>query len=615
MFSPFPGGPEPARRFAVLLLTVFFTALGLAAIAAGCAVLVPPLDKTAAFDASFTVLPGFLYAGQPAKSAAFEAGCAATPFLLFLSLQVARRIAAYPTATGLRRLIGAMLVLHFVFWAFCVLPVFYCPHPPLFAPRWLLVPRLFPPPGPAWGWIASLLAGAILILAAISLPSRSRTRHQVMVPLLLVWLVLAPTRLLAPSEITDKTQFTYHLNSVLDALSQVTNGRHVLIDFPHIYGGYVEFLGPLLALFPRCLGAPLLVLGLPSVLGVLFLLLTARLLIRRPVVLLLTGLALVSFACLAILPDPVYGYNTARAFFPSLGLLGAALYFRRSGRGHYAFTSVVAALAPAWNLDTGLVFWGSWTLTLAVSALAARDGRGAARHAAIQTGLLIACSLAFLLYLRIASGAWPDPAFLFYFQTLVVRSGYFCLPLIIPSAWTALVLLYLTGLAVAFITCLRGRFRPETSLVLLLSLLGIGTFSYYMGRSADTNLVSICPPGVLLLALLSGKVERWIRVEKGPAIARWFLLPWAAMALWWVILLFAEMPLLLARGPELIRDWSSTTPTPFEAKVAAVTHWVRPHEEGVYYLSNHSGFYYYLSQTVRPLRIPGTVELLRASDL
>jgi hypothetical protein len=611
----FPGGPEPTRRLAVLILTVFFSALGVAAIGAACAWLVPPIDKTPAFDDRFTVLSGFLYAGQPAKSAAFETGCVAAPFLFLLSLRLARGMTVSLTEAALRRLIAAMLGLHVLFWAACVRPIFYLPHPPLFAPRWLLVPRLFPPPGPDWAWIVSLLAGLVLVFAAIPLPNRARARNLVMVPLLLLWILLAPTRLIAPSEITDQTQFTYHLNSVLDALSQVANGHHLLVDFPHIYGGYIEFLGPWLNLFPRTVGAPLLVLGIPSVLSVLFLLLTARVVLHRPLVLLLVGLALLGLTYVPILPDPVYGYNTARAFFPALGFLTAALFFRRGRPVYYVLTSLVAALAPVWNMDTGLVLWASWLLTLVVSAVAGRDWRRAAAHGGIQLAFFLAAAIGFVLYLRIVSGAWPDPGFLFYFQSLVVTAGYFCLPLVIPSAWSALVLLYLTGLAVAFITGLSGRFRPETSLVLFFSLFGIGTFSYYMGRSADTNLISICPPGVLLLGLFAWKVERWIRVERGPVIARWFLLPWAAMPLWWVFLLFAQLPLLLARGPAFVRDWNSTSATPFDAKIAAVTNWIQPREAGVYFISNHSGFYYYLTRTVRPLRIPGNIELLRTSDM
>ena len=40
-----------------------------------------------------------------------------------------------------------------------------------------------------------------------------------------------------------------------------------------------------------------------------------------------------------------------------------------------------------------------------------------------------------------------------------------------------------------------------------------------------------------------------------------------------------------------------------------------PGEDDVYFLSGHSGFYYYLTDSVRPLRVPGNVELLRMRDM
>jgi hypothetical protein len=606
----------PLRRLAGLILTVFFAVLGFVIVAAACALLVPPIIRTAAFDARFTILPGFFYTGQPAKTAAFEVGCLAAPFLLFLSFRAAQYLIGPLSRTPLRRIIGTGLALHFILFGMCLGPIFYCPHPPLWiTPRWLLIPLAFPPPVPTWEWIISFLAGGCLVLFFVTQPTDRRSRNQATILVLVLGFLLAPTRFYAPSEITDDLHFTYHLNSVLDALSQTTNGHHLLVDFPHIYGGYVEFLAVVLAPLPRTIASPLLVLAVPSVLAVLFLLLTARLVIRQPILLLLASLGLLSFSFLASPLDPNYGYTTARAVLPALGLFLVALYFRHPGPGRYLATSLFAAVAPIWNLDTGLVFWGGWLLTLVAVELAERQPARLARHVAIQIGLFLAAWILFFLHLRLSSGAWPDLHLLFYFQSMVVQSGYFCVPLLIPNAWISLVLLYLVGLAVALHAHLHRPITAETRMILLLSLLGIGTFSYYMGRSAETNLASVCAPGVLLLGVLGSKTHRQIARRQTPGIARWFLLPWAVMVLWWVILLFVQLPVLLARGPQLIRDWRETVPTRFESDAALVRQWIRPHESGVYFLSNHSGFYYYLTRTVRPLPIPGPVELFRSTDM
>jgi hypothetical protein len=602
--------PGPVRRFARLIVTVDLSAVGLAIIAAVCWFFVPPIDHSAAFDAQFTIDPRFFYPEQPAKNLAFEAGCLAAPVLVILSFFASRRITDSLSVSGLRWLIATGLTVHLLFWAACLKQIVYCPNPPLWIPPlWLFIPVAFPPDVPGWEWSVSLVAAGTLPLFFVNRAPSRRVRNGVMIPVLLLWLLLAPARFYAPAEITDQTNFTYHLNAVLDALSQATNGHHLLVDFPHIYGGYIELLAPFVRLFPRAIGVPLLVLAIPSVLSVLFLLLTARLLIRSPSVLLMSCLGLLSFAYLVSLPDPYYGYVTVRSFMPALGLFLATLYFKHPGAGRYLLASGVAALAPIWNLDTGLVLWGGWLVTLSAAELAARRWRELTRHLVTQATLFLAAWAAFFLYLRLTSHAWPDLHLLFYFQTLVVQAGYFCVPLLVPNVWMSLVLLYLVGLAVALIAHGRGPVRWETRMILMISLVGVGTLSYYMGRSAESNLISVCSPGVLLLGLL------YSEISAPPAIRRWYLAPWLAMVLWWIFLLFMHLPVLLARGPQFVRDWRDPSVTPFKARAALVSRWVQPREKSVYFLSSQSGFYYYLSETVRPLRIPGTIELLRTRDM
>jgi len=65
----------------------------------------------------------------------------------------------------------------------------------------------------------------------------------------------------------------------------------------------------------------------------------------------------------------------------------------------------------------------------------------------------------------------------------------------------------------------------------------------------------------------------------------------------------------------VIRDWSSTEQTPLMANAAFVSQQVKPHEANVFFLSNHSGIYFYLSDTTRTLPIPGNIELLRTPDM
>jgi hypothetical protein len=590
------------RRFlAVLILAVGLTSLGIAA----------------AFDARYTVVDGFFYAGQPAKSAAYRAGALATPFLMALSFWLSRRWMKNFTNQARDRVIWTGLVLYWLLMASCAVPLIYCPDPPfwILPPSWILRPFDFFVPFYTPARLLILLgAGGVEFYFLTARPSR-RVTNRAWSLLLIIWVLLIPSRFYLPSKIDDSLGYLYHLNAVLDALSQSVNGHHILVDFPHIYGGYIEMLAPIIRFFPRHVGVLIAALAVPHVLGMLCLLLIARLVIPRPSVLFICGLTLLGAGYLSSAVDLNYGYLTARVFFPPVGLLAATLYFRQPGPFRYAATSALAALASIWNLDTGLAFWASWLGTLLIMELAARKARGFVRHLLIQMLSFGGAWIAFFLYLRLATGQWPDLGLLFYFQKLVVESGYFCLRLLFPDMWVFILGVYVTALGVAFGGFVRGTAGWTTPVMLLLSLFGIGIFSYFMGRSAPSNLISVAYPAILLAGLLCAEGETLMRRRLLPALTRFFLLPSRIALFWWASLMIVALPDLLTKSWDVAGNWNDPGQTPLLRNAAFITRQVAPHEDGVYFLSNHSGLYYYLSDTLRPIRIPGMIELLRAQDM
>jgi hypothetical protein len=609
-----PAERRPLERLALVVWTSALCGCGFAVIAAICWYSVPPIPHDEAFIARFAVIDGFLYARQPAKTAAFQACLAAAPFLVLGAVWVVRRVLAGFSGTGVKRAVQAGLALHLLFFAACVRPLVYYRHPPLWLPpRWLLCPLPFPPPVPAWEWKASVVFAMMFCFAALA---RLLGRRGVTRVIVVLALLCAPVEFYAPSQIADDTAFTYHLDAMLDALSQSINGHHLLVDFPHIYGGYGEMLAPFLRLFPRTMALPLVALAVPTLLGIGFWLLAAFRLIRNPFILAVCATGILGATYLAALP-PNYCYGTPRTLFPSVGLLLAISYLRRPAPGLFWIMSVIAAIASIWNLDTGLVLWFAWTLTLVAGDAAERAWMRAARHLATQVALLASAWASFFLYLRLASHEAPNLGLLFYFQSMVVKSGYFCVAMIVPSAWTFVVLLFVTGLVIATLAHLRRRLPWKGRVVLFLSLLGIGMFSYYMGRAAESNLICVSPPGILLAGLLAS--EAGVRVRHGilPPVTRWFFVPWMAMIFWWAFLFFVQLPTILQREVRLAE--AALDPEPganfVQANADFAERQVRPGEDGVYFLSGHSGFYYYLTGTTRPLRIPGNVELLQMRDM
>jgi hypothetical protein len=601
-----------------LVVTVGVAFLGLTAIALICQQVIPPIQGGPAFDRQFTISEWFFYLNQPSKTAAYNLGCLALPFLLGLGFWCGNLWAKNLSSQTVDRLTWTGVVLYFLFVMGCAVPLFYCPHPPLpiVPPKWLLLPFDFSNPLFTLRRVVVLLVAGGFALFFVRLAPSSRAIHLPFILLLALWLVLIPTRFYTPSQIDDANRFTYHLNAVLDAVSQSANGHHWLVDFPHIYGGYGEMLAPIVRLFPRGIEVLIAVLAIPNVLSMFALLLTARLVIRNPALLWVCGLALLGIQYLASNTDLYYPYSTARGFFPPIGLLGAVLYFRNPSYLRYAAVTVLAALASIWNLDTGIVLWASWLVTLMVTQLAARNLGAMLRHLWIQVLSLVAAWTLCFLYLRMISGQWPHGGMIFIFQKLVVSSGYFCVPVIVPDLWMFVLSLYVIGLAVVLGLYLRGIPNWLTPVVLMTSLLGIGIFSYFMGRSAASNLVAVSYPAVLLSGILCEQVEDFSRRPgRLPDSARFFLLPAKLAVFWWAFLFLAALPDLLHTTAKVVRNWRNPEQTPFLRNAAFVMQRVKPQEEGVYFLSNHSGIYYYLTDTVRDLKMPGIVELLRTEDM
>jgi hypothetical protein len=617
-FPPQARGEGPAPRFLLVLwLTSLLSALMIGIVAALALHLTAPLDLNPAFLAQLTVASGYLDTDQPAKTVAFERGCLATPFALALSYFIARAWVGkwsdsfLPLAQGLAIAISWLLIL----W--CLSPLVYCPHPALegMPPCWLLCGWFFAnhPAPVAWRILCLGVGGVFGVFLLRGAPSR-RNRRLAFLPLLALGALMLPSNVYTPGQISDDWAFIYHFNVVTHALSQVINGHHLLIQFPHLYGGYIEFLGPVLALFPRRVETLLLVFPLLNGVAVLSLLMTVRLVIRHPVILFITGLALLGMEFVPSLDDHYYAYAPIRTLFPAMGLLAAALFLRHPRRSHYLVTSMVAALAPWWNLETGIVLWASWTAALTARELGGTRWRDAWRPVAVQLVILAAVGIAFLLYLRFVSGRWPDLALLFTFQKLILGAGYFCRPMLVPDAWMMILATYLVGLVAA---CAFSRQRAtswRTPFLVMLSVLGVGLFAYFTGRSAESNLVAVSYPAILVMGLLLSETRTLMALGELPRLAWTLLLPVALILSWWAVVSLLALPNLLAQSGGVLANWHDAADTPFATNVAFLRQRLAPGEE-VLMLSNQSGFYSYLSATRCPMDLPGPGELPFSRDM
>ncbi len=622
MNAPVASAPAHGQDKALLFLLQIWLASGLAALGLGLLTLaifsvVPPMRVDELFMARFTVDRHYFYPGQPAKDMAFEMGALLAPFFAVAGYVIAQRWLAKLKPSWLPAAARLAVGVTWLIFMVCLARVVFCdtsPSAQVAADRLLLKWYWSISPFPTWVHFVSFGVGAIALLFFGKGGSTRQQSNRALLVLLSLWVILIPISFYSPVDFNDELRFTYHFNTVTDALSQAINGHHLLVQFSHIYGGYVEILAPLLALLPRNLATLMDVFPVLNALAVLALLLTARLVIPNSFFLLVTGMALLALVYLTSSYDHYYANTPIRLLFPALGLLASALYFRQPSIYPYLLVSFLAAIATVWNLDSGLALWLSWSATLLVRGLGQGSWKQAAQNVAAQLGYLAATWMTFLLYLRIVSGVWPDLQMLVVFLRLFLGSGYLCVLMNFPDAWVISVLISIVALVVTAGRSIHQLSTWRMHFSLMLSLLGIGLFHYFVGRSVEGNLIAVSYPTLLLLGILFSETQSMIAEGRLPRITWSLLLPAIIVLGWWALFLPTALPSLLVQSAVSLHKLCSTNSNSIETNAAFISQTTVP-GEGVCLLSNQSGIYYYLSDTVRPIPIPGTAELFLTKDM
>jgi hypothetical protein len=195
--------------------------------------------------------------------------------------------------------------------------------------------------------------------------------------------------------------------------------------------------------------------------------------------------------------------------------------------------SIFAALAVLWNPDTGIVVFITWIIVLLYRELL--DWRTKGFWKSLASGLkTIAGALlclggvlvVFALYTFFLSGSWPNlPEFTKY-MNLFYQDGYYMMPMPLVHPWNIVILIYMLGLFFSIrYFCQRSAWVVNTdqpaqageggfyALILALSVLGAGLFSYYQGRSHDYNLINPSWPALILLILFADVILNRIVAE------------------------------------------------------------------------------------------------------
>lgn len=471
------------------------------------------------------------------------------------------------------------------------------------------------------GWYSLVVALVLALLAAVAASQRSAERAGLL-PWILssaaVGVLLLGTIAVAvfrEEHIRNLPVFWASFNAVFYSVVQVFLGRELTVDFINQYGLYPHLLEPLFSLVGLSVFSFTLTMGLLNCLSFACLHLVLARETRSPLIGAL-GTTSVFFFCYAFgkavaQPDLYFQYHPLRILFPSILLATAQAFSHRPRRWMPAALGALGAASFLWATDVGIVVLASGCLYLGYDSLARRHPREIPSRLAQAATAAGAVLLLFSLYLRLKFGSLPDYAQLFSYPRAFYLYGNFMLPMPRYGLWVPVLAVYALGLLRALVPLVEGEAQPRHRLFFLLSVLGLGLFAYYQGRSVLAGLAFAAYPAVLLVAVFADDLRR---ASPGDGRSRGTLLVTL------LTLLFFSVPAVAVIAPpwirgiaEKIRVVRHRESTDVLRDVSFLQGRLRPGEQ-VVIISYNSGLLHLVTRTTNPLDIPGDSELLYRAD-
>ena len=319
------------------------------------------------------------------------------------------------------------------------------------------------------------------------------------------------------NELHGYNENAQNFQNVLHAIVQVYLGKIIYYDLISQYGGFPFFLKPILLLT----GAS--VLSVSTIFA--FILATVLLIWAFILSKVVENKALFLVGFLAYVYIHLYStgywpyqltffYYPIRILFPALMILTAFFYFKNPNNKNCLLTIIILSLGIIWNADVGIICFLAFTFVTAFDKFC-NDDLFLIRLKSFIYEILkcftIPILLLFLvsLYYKLSLGSWADYTLQFAVHEYYIkgRTTLGMSRLALDGAWIYIFLTYLFSLNYSMYFMFRRNDYID-KIILLLTIFGIGSFSYHAYTYVPQVAARVSYPAIIIIILFLDRVLR-----------------------------------------------------------------------------------------------------------